>query len=341
MEAKAYRKVRDGVICQLCYHFCKLGEGEFGRCGVRFVENGKLYTLTYGNISAIESRPMEIKPFFHFLPGKTAITFSTYSCNLDCPWCQNWHLSKVRAPRIYKPVRPEYIVEKALEYGDVATCASFNEPTLLYEFLLDLFRIARDEGLYNTMVSNGYISPLALRSLVKNGLNAMNIDLKGDEEVYEKYCKGNVKNVLKTIETARKLNLHIEVVCLLITDVNDDEDCVRWLVENHLKYAGSEVPIHFTRYYPAYLFTNPPTPIERIERAIEIAKKEGVEYVYIGNVLGHRYENTYCPNCGELLIKRYSYRVLDIRLKGNKCWKCGKEIYGFFNTNKPSRKVFY
>ncbi len=329
-EAKAYRKVRDGVVCYLCYHFCKLRDGEIGKCRARFVKNGKLYTLTYGNVSAMESRPMEIKPFFHFLPSKTAITFSTYSCNLDCPWCQNWHLSKVSPPKDYKALNPEDIVEKALIFGDIATCASFNEPTLLYEFLLDLFGMAKNYRLYNTMVSNGYITPLALKNLVKAGLNAMNIDLKGDEEVYKKYCGGKVKNVLKTIETARKLNVHIEVVCLIVTDVNDDEDCIRWIVENHLKYADSYIPIHFTRYFPAYLFDKPPTPIEKMERAIEIAKREGIEFVYIGNVPGHRYENTYCPNCGELLIKRYSYRVLDIRLRDNRCWKCGKEIYGLF-----------
>ncbi len=328
-EAKAYRKTKDIARCYLCYHFCKLKEGETGRCGVRFVKDGKLCTLTYGNVSAIESRPMEIKPFFHFLPGKTAITFSTYSCNLQCPWCQNWHISKF-IPKSYRPVSPKEIVDRAIYFGDIATCASFNEPTLLYEFLLDLFRIARDYGLYNTMVSNGYISPLPLRNLAKAGLNAINIDLKGDEEVYRVYCKGEVKNVLKTIKTARDLNLHLEIVCLLVTDVNDDEDCVRWMIESHLRYAGEEVPIHFTRYFPAYLFKNPPTPIERIERAIEMAKREGIEFVYIGNVPGHRYENTYCPNCGELLIRRHSYRVLDVRLRGNRCWRCGKEIYGVF-----------
>ena len=183
--------------------------------------------------------------------------------------------------------------------------------------------------MFNTIVSNGYISPFALKNLANAGLDAMNVDLKGDDRVY-RLCGGKAKNVLKTIKTAKKLGIHLEVVCLLITDLNDDEDCVRWLVENHLRYAGSEVPLHFTRYFPAYLFENPPTPVERIERAIEIAKKEGVEFVYIGNVPGHTYENTYCPNCGELLIKRYSYRVLDVRLKGNKCWRCGKEIYGYF-----------
>ncbi len=327
--ARAWRRVGNEIICQLCYHFCRLREGKFGRCKARFVKDGELYTLTYGNVSAMESRPMEIKPFFHFLPGKTAITFSTYSCNLDCPWCQNWHLSKVSPPMSYSVVKPEEVVEKALIFGDVATCASFNEPTLLYEYLLDLFPLAKSRGLFNTIVSNGYMTPSALKELVKAGLDAMNVDLKGDERVY-RLCGGKAKNVLKTIKTAKKLGVHLEVVCLLITDLNDDEDSVRWVVENHLKYAGAEVPLHFTRYFPAYLFKRPPTPVERIERAIEIAKREGVEFVYIGNVPGHTYENTYCPNCGELLIKRHSFRVIEVRLKNGRCWRCGREIYGFF-----------
>ncbi len=272
---------------------------------------------------------MEIKPFFHFLPGKTAITFSTYSCNLDCPWCQNWHISKVRPPVTYRPIKPEEIVEKALTFGDVATCASFNEPTLLYEYLLDLFPLAKERGLYNTMVSNGYVSPYALRELVKAGLDAINVDLKGDQRTYD-LCGGNVKNVLKTIKTVRNLGVHLEVVCLLINGLNDDEDCIRWLIEMHLKHAGEEIPLHFTRYFPAYLFKNPPTPVERLEKAVEMAKKEGVMFAYVGNVPGHKYENTYCPKCGEVLIKRYSFEVLDIRLRGNVCWRCGTEIYGLF-----------
>ncbi len=326
-EAKAYRRVKDHIVCQLCWQFCKIRE--FGKCKARFYKDGKLYTLTYGNLSAIESRPMEIKPFFHFLPGKTAITFSTYSCNLDCPWCQNWHISKAKPPMSFNAVMPHEIVEMAKSYGDAATCASFNEPTLLFEFLLDLFPIAKENGLFNTMVSNGYITPIALKMLRDAGLDAINIDVKGDEHVYE-ICGGKAKFVWRTAEKAKKLGIHVEIVNLLITDLNDSVDCVAEIVNNHLKYLGNEVPLHFTRYFPAYLFSRPATPVERIERAIEIAKKEGVEFVYIGNVPMHRYENTFCPNCGELLINRRSHRILDIRLKDGKCWKCGKEIYGLF-----------
>jgi len=326
--AKLYRKTRNYIICQLCWRFCKIRENEVGFCRSRINKNGELYTLTYGNISAMESRPMEIKPFFHFKPGKTTMTFSTYSCNLDCPWCQNWHISKVEPPKVYNFISPERIVELAMKYGDIGLCASFNEPTLLFEYLLDSFKLAKSKGLVNTMVSNGFMTIRALRMLIDAGLDAINIDIKGNDEVYEKYCGGKAKFVWKVAKEAVKHGVHVEMVNLIVTGVNDDEDIIREIVENHLKFVGPSIPIHFTRYYPAYLFENPPTSIEKLELAIKIAKREGIEFVYIGNVPGHKYENTYCPRCDELLIKRYSYKIKENKVKDGKCYKCGKELYG-------------
>ena len=327
-DAKLYRRVKDRVICQLCWRFCKIEEGKTGFCRTRINRNGRLYTLTYGNLSAMESRPMEIKPFFHFKPGKTTLTFSTYSCNLDCPWCQNWHISKVDPPKVFRYVSPEELVEKALLFGDIGLCASFNEPTLLFEYLLDAFKLARSRGLVNTMVSNGFMTPIALKMLRDAGLDAMNIDIKGDDRVYERYCGGKAKFVWRTAKKAVELGIHVEMVNLIVTDVNDSDDVIVEIIQNHLKHVGSKSPLHFTRYFPAYLFKKPPTPISTLERAIEMAKKEGVEFVYIGNVPGHRHENTFCPKCGELLIRRYSHRVLENRIRSGKCPNCGYEIYG-------------
>ncbi len=330
-EAKLYRRIKDGIICQLCWRFCKIEEGETGFCRTRINRNGKLYTLTYGNLSAVESRPMEIKPFFHFKPGKTTLTFSTYSCNLDCPWCQNWHISKVEPPKVFSYVSPEELVEKALLFGDIGLCASFNEPTLLFEYLLDAFKLAKSKGLVNTMVSNGFMNLMALKMLRDAGLDAMNIDIKGDDGVYKRYCGGKAKFVWKIAKKAVELGIHVEMVNLIVTDINDTEDVIAEVIQNHLRHVGSSVPLHFTRYFPAYLFKNPPTPISKLEKAIEMAKKEGVEFVYIGNVPGHKYENTFCPNCGELLIKRYSYRVIENKIRDGKCPSCGYEIYGVWD----------
>ncbi len=329
IEAKIYKKLKDKIVCQLCWRFCKIDDGEAGFCQVRFNKGGKLYTTTYGKLSVLESRPIEIKPFFHFKPGTTSMTFSTYSCNFTCPWCQNWSISKYLPPND-PVVEPEEVVDKALKYGDISVCASLNEPTLLFEYLLEVFSIARSRGLLNTMVSNGYVSPLALDALRKAGLDAMNVDVKGNDEVYREYCDARVDFVWRTIKRALKLGIHIEVVSLLVTNVSDEEDVVRDIVENHLKYAGADVPIHFTRYFPAFTFKEPPTKIEKLEKAISIAKKEGINFVYIGNVPGHKFENTYCPECGELLVRRYSYRVLDFKIKEGKCCNCGRELYGIW-----------
>lgn len=327
MEAALYRRVGEKLVCQLCWRFCKLKEGEEGYCRVRRNVGGKLATTTYGKLSHLESRPVEIKPFFHFLPGSRSMTFSTYSCNLDCPWCQNWSISKLTPPESLRETTPEEVVELALLMRDKSTCASLNEPTLLYEYLLDVFRLAKERGLKNTMVSNGYMSIMALRNLREAGLDAMNVDVKGDGRIYREYCNGRVDYVWRVVEKAVKLGIHVEVVCLLVSGVTD-ENVVREIVQEHLRRAGSFVPVHFTRYFPAYRFSAPPTKIDFLEWAVKHARKEGVEFAYIGNVPGHRFENTYCPDCGELLVRRYSYSVVENRVLNGCCPRCGREIYG-------------
>ncbi len=318
------------VRCHLCWNLCSIDDGLRGRCNTRINVSGRLYTLTYGNISAMESRPVEIKPFFHFMPGTTSMTFSTYSCNLSCMWCQNWTSSRSLPRENYRAVPPEEVIKSAIKAGDLSTCASFNEPTLLFEYLLDLFPLAKEAGLRNTMVSNGYMMPKALKSLVDAGLDAINIDVKGDKEVYRRYCGGKSDiHVWRNVRFAAK-RVHIEVVSLLVRDVNDDEESVREVVEKHLKYAGSKVPVHFIRYFPAFLFDKPPTDISKLEKAVKIARKEGIEYAYIGNVPGHKFENTCCPQCGALLVKRYHFTPVENRIKNGKCPECGKEIYGIW-----------
>jgi len=225
-------------------------------------------------------------------------------------------------------IQPEKLVGTALNNKDVGLCASFNEPTLLFEYLLDSFKLAKRHGLINTMVSNGFMSLKALEMLRNAGLDAINIDIKGNDKIYEKYCSGKAKFVWKVVKKAIKLNLHVEVINLIVTDVNDSFDVISEVIENHLKYAGKNIPLHFTRYFPAFMFNKPPTKIEILESAIEMAKREGVEYVYIGNVRKHKYENTYCPQCNEVLIRRDSYRVLENKVKDGKCFNCSKEIYG-------------
>jgi len=309
-----------GEQCNLCYRRCKIKD--VGYCRTRINIDGKIYTLTYGNLSAIEMRPMEIKPFFHFYVGKKALTFSSYSCNFRCPWCQNWHISMQEPSLDYEYISPDKLV------NENGLCASFNEPTLLFEYCIDLFKISKNKN--NSMVSNGYMTKEALYMLREAGLNAINIDIKGDEEVYKRYLNAKEEYVWKNVEYAKKIGLHVEVVNLIIPGVNDKEEQIDSLIEKHLKFADEYTPIHFTRYFPAYKFKNPPTPIEKLEYAYKKAKKEGILYPYIGNVPGHEYENTYCHKCGKLIIKRFGNKVIKNYLEGNKCPFC-KEILPFIN----------
>jgi len=308
-EAVLYEKMaRDKVRCGLCERRCIISPGNRGFCGTRMNLGGKLYTLVYGDLSALESRPIEIKPFFHYWPGSTALTFSTWSCNFTCAWCQNFHLSRAKpTPEKACYYSPEQVVETALSAGDEGLCASFQEPTLLTDWALQAFKFGKEKGLYCCYVSNGYMTLKALKKLREAGMDGLKIDVKGDAEVYKKYCGGiDVQVVWRNAREAKKLGFHVEIVNLVVTGVSDDDNCLREVIERHLKEVGPETTL---------------------ERAYKIAKKEGILYPYIGNVLGHKYENTYCPNCGETLIKRHGYKVVEYKItKSKRCPKCGREI---------------
>lgn len=289
--------------------------------------------MVYGDLSAQESRPIEIKPFFHYWPGSTALTFSTWSCNFRCAWCQNHHMSRrIPAPRKASFTSPRELVDRAHRWGDRGVCASFQEPTLLTEFALDVFRLATSEGLYCCYVSNGYMTPETLDVLSKAGLTGLKIDMKGDAETYRRYCGGvDLDKVWRNVRLAKAMGLHIEVVNLVVTGVNDSEACLTEVIERHLEEAGSDVPLHFTRYHPAHRLKNPSTKVSTLEEAYQWAKGMGVRFPYMGNVHGHPYEDTYCPECGHRVIKRLGYAVLQYKLdRLHRCPRCRAviPIYG-------------
>jgi pyruvate formate lyase activating enzyme len=330
-ESVFYEKLSDDKVkCSLCERRCEISQFTKGFCRTRMNIDGKLYSLVYGDISAIESRPIEIKPFFHYWPGSTALTFSTWSCNLDCVWCQNFRLSKVEPkPASAMFYEPESVFELASHNNNVGLCASFQEPTLLSDWAIPLFTLAKRKGIkYCCFVSNGYMTLEVLNALHDAGMDGLKIDVKGGFETYAKYCGGaDVEKVWRNAVEAKRLGLHVEIVNLVVTGVNDDEDSLRGIVERHLRTVGPETPLHFTRYFPAYKFSRHPTRVEVLEKAYKIAKKAGVLYPYIGNIDGHPYENTYCPNCGAALIKRYGWRITKYSLTENKkCYLCGATI---------------
>ena len=329
-ESPLYKRAGKNTLqCEICERKCSIPVGRVGFCKTRMNIGGNLYTLVYGDVSSISANPIEKKPFFHFWPGSHALTVGTWSCNFICPWCQNYDISK-SDPEPFKAnfLSPEAFV-RMIGHENCQGCSmSFNEPTMLFEYSLDVFPMAHEKGLYNTFVSNGYMTLEALRMLRYAGMDAINFDVKGDEEAVSKYCGADVNVVWRNVGEARRLGMHVEVVVLVIPGVNDEEDCLRGIAKRHLKEAGPESPLHFTQFYPTHnMVDRPRTPVETLEKAHIIAKGEGVRYVYAGNVPGHRLENTYCPDCGELLIGRFGFAVNKYRItRGKRCLRCGLAI---------------
>ncbi|HET7089843.1 MAG TPA: AmmeMemoRadiSam system radical SAM enzyme [Anaerolineae bacterium] len=328
-ESLLQEKTDGKVRCHVCERRCTIGAGGAGWCRTRENRSGRLVTLIYGAASSIAVNPIEKKPFYHFYPGTLTLTAGSWSCNFGCPWCQNWDISKTPPPRAGEYVSPERFVELAENYTCQGTSISFNEPTLSLEWSLDVFRLARGRGLYNTYVTNGYMTPEALSLLIDAGLDAMNVDVKGDAVAVRKYGKGiDVDKVWAVCRLARSGSVHIEITTLVIPTVNDSDAALRSIAERMVNDLGPDVPWHVTGYYPAYKFTAPPTSIRTLERAWHIGKDAGLEFVYVGNVPGHRFDNTYCPTCDTLLLRRRGFDVLHNAVRRGRCPHCERPIAG-------------
>jgi len=312
-----------GVICNLCPHKCFLKNGQTGICGVRFNENGILFTKNYGDISSISMDPIEKKPLYHFSPGTEILSVGTWGCNLKCKFCQNWEISQEK-PAI-KVVTPDQLVQIALSRGSKGIAYTYSEPIVWYEFVLDTSRIAHKKGLYNVLVTNGYIEIEPLKLLLQN-IDAMNIDLKGfNSEFYEKECLGDYESVLKVIKFAYDYGVHVEVTTLVIPGKNDNEEELVREFET-LSKISKDIPLHLTRYFPAYKYDIPPTPVDELKKLYLLAK-EFLNFVYIGNIFESEYESTICPECNTPLIIREGYDVKILNLtKEGKCKICGREI---------------
>ena len=316
----------DKVRCLTCERRCLLGRGASGWCRTRSNVDGKLVTLTYGNVSSLSANPIEKKPLHHFYPGSLALTAGSWGCNFGCPWCQNWDISK-SPPRKGRYMSPREFVDTAINSGCQGTSISLNEPTLSLEWSLDVFRLAREQGLYNTYVTNGYMTSEALDLLVKAGLDAMNVDIKGDAEAVRKHCGGiDVERVWRNCRQAKEQGVHLDITTLVIPSVNHRESVLRSIARRIHNELGPQTPWHLSGYYPAYRFHAPPTPLSALERAWQIGKEEGLDFVYLGNVAGHRLENTYCPRCSRLLIERHGLTVVQNRLRHRSCPACGQAI---------------
>ncbi len=333
-EALYWKTACNGVQCTLCPFRCFLPEGARGICNVRMNNAGRLVTLVYGQPVAVHVDPIEKKPVFHLYPGSRSFSISTVGCNLRCAFCQNWEISQAFPEQASgKPMSPKEIVDAAILTGSESVAYTYAEPTVFYEYVLDTAKLAKERGLKNVMISAGYINADPLRELAPY-LDVMKVDLKGfNESFYRRVVKGELRFVLETLKRLVKLGVFTEVVNLIVPTLNDNMNEIRKMCRWVKAELGADVPVFFSRFTPQYRLENlPPTPIETLRRAREIGLEEGLHYVYTGNVPGDEGENTYCPTCKKLLIRRYGYAVLENVLKsGGFCPYDGTKIPGIWH----------
>jgi pyruvate formate lyase activating enzyme len=322
------------VRCNLCNWRCVIAEGKLGRCCVRKNIDGTLYSLNYDKVCSANPDPIEKKPLFHFQPGTRSFSIATMGCNFRCEFCQNWQISQaaIESGRIDgEPIAPEQIVAGAVHSGCKSIAYTYTEPTIFMELCNDCGRLAKERGLTNVFVSNGYMTCEAI-DFAAEWLNGINVDLKAfNEDYYKRLCKATLQPVLDTITyIAKQTNIWLELTTLLVPKENDSDDELKKLADFIVTQAGPDVPWHISRFHPQYKYLDSvPTPLESLERAYDIGKSAGLHYVYLGNVPGAKSESTFCYKCGRTLIERAGYRILANHIKDSCCPDCGTEIAGF------------
>lgn len=321
------------ILCTLCPRYCTIGEGQVGFCYIRQNINGKLYSIGYGRPTGFATDPIEKKPLNHFLPGSTILSFGTAGCNLGCKFCQNWSISKAKLDdENALSISPEEVVALAKRYNTPSIAYTYNDPTIFGEYVIDISRIARDEGIKSVMVTAGYIDKNARKDVYKY-IDAANVDLKAFSEVfYHKLTFSHLNYVLDTLVWLKKeTDIWFEITTLLIPDENDSDTELKqecdWILEN----LGDEVPLHFTAFHPDFKMRNKPrTPESTLLRARKIAIESGIKYVYVGNIFHSEGHTTFCHNCKTALIKRDWHNVIENKIKNGICPKCSTKIPGVF-----------
>lgn len=320
-EARFYEPRKNSAVkCMLCPHECLINESKNGICLIRKNIKGKLFQTAYGELSSFAIDPIEKKPLYHFHPSSSILSIGTNGCNFRCDFCQNWHISTLQTPR--QEASPAELAEKAKEAGCVGIAFTYNEPLIWYEFVSDCAAEFKKQGLKNVIVSNGYINQSPLKELIPL-IDAANIDLKGFTESFYKDVTGGLEPVNNTIKTLYKSGVLVEVTNLVIPGRNDNEQdfdaMCGWLAS-----ISRDIPLHLSAYFPAYKSKERPTDPETIINMKKIAEKH-LNYVYAGN-LRHEKNDSFCPHCKALLVKRSGYKV-ESYLKTNRCTECGKQLY--------------
>ncbi len=318
---------KEKITCLLCRHYCQLKEGQIGVCGVNQNVNGELKTLVYGHPVALNVDPVEKKPLYHLLPGTSVLSFGTVGCNFKCPFCQNWDISQEKHINKSIEVSPQKMVELALENGSKSIAYTYNEPTIFYPYAKDIGVIAKEKGLKNIFVSNGFETPEIIQDM-PSWLDSANIDLKSwDDEYYKKVLKGGLEAVKDTLKRMVDAGIWVEVTTLLIEGENDSDEDITQMAEFIAKELGYHVPWHLSAFHPDYKMKDHNyTTLATLKRANKIAKEAGLYYVYMGNVPVH--SDTFCPDCNTLLIDRTGYAVTINNLEDGHCPKCKRAIEG-------------
>ncbi|MBN1796766.1 MAG: AmmeMemoRadiSam system radical SAM enzyme [Sedimentisphaerales bacterium] len=322
------------VKCGLCNFRCLVNDGEFGHCRVRRNIGGILYSLNYNKVCAANVDPIEKKPLFHFQPGSSSFSVACIGCNFRCEFCQNWQISQVDIEEGFvegTAVSSEQIVAGALHSGSKSIAYTYTEPTVFMELCAETGRGAKEKGLANVFVSNGYMTIEAI-DFAKDWLDGINVDLKSfSDEYYKNLCKARLQPVLDTIKyIAKETNIWLEITTLIVPEQNDSEDELKQIADFIVNEAGADVPWHISRFVPQYKYTDSyPTPVETIERAEQIGKAAGLRYVYPGNIPGRKSESTFCYKCGKLLIERRGYHIGSNLINNSRCPECQTVIAGY------------
>jgi len=332
-EAMLYEKLEDKKVrCFLCAHGCHISEGKRGICAVRENIDGTLHSLVYGKVISANIDPIEKKPLFHFLPGSASFSIATAGCNFRCEHCQNYEISQFPKARPDVPIpgtdmTPGEVVNLAEKNKCESISYTYTEPTIFLEFAYDCAKLARERGIKNVFVSNGFMTPESVR-LIAPYLDGNNIDLKGSDEFYKKICHARVEPVKETIRLMKELGVWVEVTTLIISGYNDSEEDLRSIAE-FIKSVDPAIPWHVSQFYPTYKLTDAPrTPVKTLRWARQMGLDIGLKYVYEGNVPGEGGENTYCSNCKGVLVNRFGFSIGKNKIKDGKCADCGMQIDG-------------
>ncbi|UZE93595.1 MAG: AmmeMemoRadiSam system radical SAM enzyme [Candidatus Pacearchaeota archaeon] len=329
-EALFYKKLKDKEVqCQLCPRFCVIKPGNRGNCGVRENTNGKLYSLVYGKPVSIALDPIEKKPLYHFLPGQQALSIATAGCNLHCLYCQNWEISQCRPEKVASfSMPPKRVIEEAINREVNIISYTYTEPTIFFEYMIDIAKLAREKKIRNTIVTNGFINSEPLTELCKY-LDGSNIDFKGSDEFYKKLSGAWRKPVEEAIKIMHEKGIWLELTNLIIPGYNDKEknilEIINWIKEN----LSVDVPLHLSAFYPTYkMLETPATKPEIVIKARKIAMKAGLRYVYTGNIPDKEGSTTFCPGCKKPVIIRQGFYIKENRLIDGRCPECGEKIAG-------------